>query len=357
MDERIVQFRVGVMVLATIIVAGILVVLFGELPPLITETNTIYVHFPSAPGVSRDTPVRKSGILIGRVAEVTFAKAGGVIVTVALQRNKVVRKNDVCRIQRSLLGGDAVLDFVPSNDKNLPNKPVKNGELLVGMVESDPLAVITQLQGDLSVAIRSIAVTSDEVGTLAGRMTDMIESNAEQGGRIINKAEKVIDGVQLAVDSINQVVGDDQLKKDLSQALQRVPDLLTQMEETFSKLQGTIDSADRNFHNLEGLTEPLGREGEKLVGSIDRAVGNLDVLLSDLTEFSGRLSRPEGTLGQLLNNPDLYQNLTKAAANVEQLTRELRPIVRDARAFSDKIARHPEVLGVRGAIQRSSGIK
>ena len=36
---------------------------------------------------------------------------------------------------------------------------------------------------------------------------------------------------------------------------------------------------------------------------------------------------------------------------------DLRPIVRDARAFSDKIARHPEKLGVRGLVDRSTGIK
>jgi hypothetical protein len=32
-------------------------------------------------------------------------------------------------------------------------------------------------------------------------------------------------------------------------------------------------------------------------------------------------------------------------------------VVRDARVFSDKIARHPELLGVRGAIQRNPGTK
>ena len=33
------------------------------------------------------------------------------------------------------------------------------------------------------------------------------------------------------------------------------------------------------------------------------------------------------------------------------------PVVADARVFADKIARHPELLGVRGALQRSPGTK
>jgi phospholipid/cholesterol/gamma-HCH transport system substrate-binding protein len=58
-----------------------------------------------------------------------------------------------------------------------------------------------------------------------------------------------------------------------------------------------------------------------------------------------------------MSDPDLYQNLNKAAQNIAQITCELRPIVSDARVFADKIARHPELLGVRGAIQRSPGTK
>ena len=43
--------------------------------------------------------------------------------------------------------------------------------------------------------------------------------------------------------------------------------------------------------------------------------------------------------------------------NVRKLTQELRPIVDDVRVFTDKIARHPEQLGVRGALDRRPGLK
>ena len=39
MDERVMQFRVGVMVLATLIVTAILLVMFGKLPTLIGRTT------------------------------------------------------------------------------------------------------------------------------------------------------------------------------------------------------------------------------------------------------------------------------------------------------------------------------
>ena len=63
-DERLMQLRVGFMVLGMLLITAILIVMFGELPDLIHGEYTIYVTFDKAPGVAEDTPVHKSGILI-----------------------------------------------------------------------------------------------------------------------------------------------------------------------------------------------------------------------------------------------------------------------------------------------------
>jgi ABC-type transporter Mla subunit MlaD len=73
MDERALQFRVGFMVLAALISAAILAAIFGNLPSLGLGSKTIDVRFPEAPGATVGTPVRKSGILIGRVTGIRFA--------------------------------------------------------------------------------------------------------------------------------------------------------------------------------------------------------------------------------------------------------------------------------------------
>ena len=50
MDERVVKFRVGVMVLSTLIIAGILILLFGDARSLVRGSYTMYIHFTDAPG-------------------------------------------------------------------------------------------------------------------------------------------------------------------------------------------------------------------------------------------------------------------------------------------------------------------
>jgi phospholipid/cholesterol/gamma-HCH transport system substrate-binding protein len=50
-------------------------------------------------------------------------------------------------------------------------------------------------------------------------------------------------------------------------------------------------------------------------------------------------------------------NLNRSAESASMLLRNLEPVIRDLRVFSDKVARHPELIGVSGALKGSSGLK
>lgn len=113
MTGRIVEFRVGVLVLVSLVLAGILTLLFGDMPRILRPTYTIFVEFPDARGVQQGSPVRKSGVLIGRVTDIDFAEQGGVRLTLEIDAGVTLRHNEVCQIRTSLLG-DAELHFVPA---------------------------------------------------------------------------------------------------------------------------------------------------------------------------------------------------------------------------------------------------
>src|SRR5687767_4585088 len=120
MNERIAQFRIGVMVLATGIITVILMLLFGKFPRFGQQTYTVHMRFANAQGVTRDTPIRKSGILVGRVTEVALKDSGEVLITAALNSSFKLRRNEVPRIDGSLLG-DATVQLVQLEDEEIEN--------------------------------------------------------------------------------------------------------------------------------------------------------------------------------------------------------------------------------------------
>jgi phospholipid/cholesterol/gamma-HCH transport system substrate-binding protein len=233
MDERIVKFRVGVMVLATLLITGILVLLFGELPTLVRSSYTVHIKLHDAPGISESTPIRKSGILIGRVTNVDFAGDGGVLVTAAIDGNRQLHRNEVPRIRTSLLG-DAMLQFVPVEDETLPKDPIKPGETIQGAVVTDPLQVLRNLEPQLNEMMRSVTRTSNELGDLTSQINRLLNTNDEQLGRVLTKTERTLDSIFKTMESADQVLGDPQLRADLRRSLNEVPEVIAETRQAWT---------------------------------------------------------------------------------------------------------------------------
>jgi phospholipid/cholesterol/gamma-HCH transport system substrate-binding protein len=115
------------------------------------------------------------------------------------------------------------------------------------------------------------------------------------------------------------------------------------------------DRAEANLENLEGLTEPLGESGPQIVANVERSSENLDEILTQLTAFTSAMNEGQGTLGQLVHGDELYGRIDQVMANVEEVSKRLLPIVNDVRILTDKLARDPSQLGVKGALDRRPG--
>lgn len=355
MNDRMMQFRVGVVVLATAIIAGILIVLFGDLPSLVQATYPLKMSFADARGVSNGTPVRKNGILVGRVADVELDEKGGVSVVADIDSYVPIYKDEQPRIASTLLG-DAEIQLVPGRVVP-PRQRLAPEEVLVGAVSRDPFEAFATLEPKLGSALESLTQASESVTKLSANLDRLLLGEDDTFSKMVAKTEKALDAFSLAMDNINDVMGDANARANLKQTLNGLPEVMNDLRTTVQGIGTTVDTADRNLRNLEGLTRPLGERGEGMVAQVDKTIGRLDEVLQQATLFTRALNESEGTLGKLVRDPKVYDDLAQAAANVNNLTKELRPIVDDVRVFTDKIARHPEQLGVRGALDRRPGLK
>jgi len=358
MDDRVLQFRVGFVMLVAMLLTCILFFLLGEQPQFLSQKNTIYVEFATAPGVTVDTPVRTSGILIGRVSNVTLEDDRDVLVTIKVEDQYMPRQNEVCRIVSESLLGDAALEFVPTDLPNIPTAILNDGARIEGQVASNPLKVLVNLEKSLLDTMQTIDQAGTNVGELAQNANQLLNGNRDQFGRIINKTEVALERFDSAVAGVQNLVGDQELNTKLKQALEGVPEVITESRRLIDELRSVAGRANSNLENLEGFTEPLGERGEQLVANLENSTENLNELVAQLAIFGRRVNDSDGTLGMLINDPKLYQNINDAAMNIRELTARLRPILDDARVFADKIARDPGRIGVKGALNRNqTGLK
>ncbi|MDZ4817870.1 MAG: MlaD family protein [Planctomycetota bacterium] len=371
MNERVMQFRVGVMVLAAILITGILVLFFNNVPSLVTGSYDVHVVFPQAPGVAKDTPVRRSGILIGRVTNVRFTENDEVLVTLEIEGDRAVRKDDDVRVTTSLLGDSQIEvirksnPYVQASDSNPQSrttaKPsispqVDPGATIQGSVAENPLQTFAELKGDFSRTADSLTKAGNEVGKLANNLNKVFEGNDKGFDQLFKQTETTLATFEKTLKNIDDVIGDPQVKANLKQSMVELPKLLADAQQAINGINQAMRTVDSNLQNIEGLTKPLGERGPQIVANMDSSVARLNDLLAQVEQFSRALNSKEGSLGQLINNPDVYQQLNQAAENINELTKRLRPIVEDARVFADKIARHPGVI-LTDAVKPGSGTK
>jgi phospholipid/cholesterol/gamma-HCH transport system substrate-binding protein len=314
--------------------------------------------------------VHKNGLLVGRVKSV--ADMGDhVLVTAAIDKDCKLLSNTECMLRVSVLG-DATIEFVSRRLRPGEEAPrlLADGDVIPGEVQTNSMEQLADLGTKFKDAAISVQNAGDEVAKLAKYVNETLGSDKE-GGRVsqlIDKTNVAMDEFGRTMTSVNEILGgasdeDRQMRQRLRQGLNEVPDAVRDARVTMRNFNVVLESADKNLHNLEGFTQPLGRNGESIAKSIIDSVESLDKLLEEFTVLAQALNSREGTLGQLIHNPELYSNLNQLSCNanfvlerINDLVARLRPVIEDARVFMDKIAREPGRL-IGGALNKGPGIK
>lgn len=360
MDEQKLQFRVGLMVLCSVAIAGVLVVRFGGLKQYWEKTWAVAIHFNEAPGVHPGTPVKMNGILIGRARKVLLdEEEPGVLVIVDIEADRKLRVDSNPIIARTLFG-DATIEFSPGTSQEFLPPNMK----LTGTSPQDPLKAVQDMQVQVSETLTSFQSTSRHWELVAQNLNDLMQTERGSLQEVIERTAIAMDefgrtmkGAQEMLTSTNQVIADPEVQKNLRETVAALPQLVSETRDTITATKSAIERVNANLAQVQAATAPLADHSRTMVARLDGGLIQLESLLTELHAFSTVLNEKDGTLQKFASDPALYNNLNRSASGLAVLLDNLEPTMRDIRIFADKVARHPEVLGVRGAISGSTGLK
>jgi phospholipid/cholesterol/gamma-HCH transport system substrate-binding protein len=367
MNERVMQFRIGMFVIVAGLVLAMLIFWFGESPSIFRDHVFLTVHYHEAPGVAEGTPVRKSGIRIGEVTSITFddrpEQPDGVLVTLSLDRKYKLRTGTVPRLSRSLIG-DVTIDMLPGPGSGLIATSDLPGRspVIEGAVAADP-----------SKALEAATLTFEKAGgTLAS----------------IDKAASELAALAQSASNVDEFLATwNTAGKDLAGAAQRLNHFvavnegefqpaLAHLREVAQKLNHTLDSPTQDalrtgIHRFAlatarldaGLADaaPFLRDvgqptsampttdfGQTL-RRLNKITSEIGLLTQTLNNGRGGLNR-DGSLQKLLVQSELYDNLNRMATTMTDTVVGFRPVIAALKVFADKVARDPATM-TRGALQ------
>jgi phospholipid/cholesterol/gamma-HCH transport system substrate-binding protein len=219
-------------------------------------------------------------------------------------------------------------------------------------------------------AVPSLNRTSEEVqvaaatwGSLGEHLSVFLQTNDA-------KLDKALDNLNKTLNNIATSFGDEN-RKNLTAALRNVKagsdhlesltkntdDLVKESRVTLLRVNNSIGRADDVLASLQEAVKPLPQRGRGIMKNLEESAETLNKLLADMRELTRAVNINDGSLRRFLVDPTLYNNLNDAACLLTRVVPRLDRILRDTEVFADKIARHPEALGLGGVVRPSAGLK
>ncbi len=274
--------------IALVAILGVIVLFFGmrflKGLSLFSAANTFYASFKDISGMTKSSPVYANGFKVGTVADIDYdyTNRGNIVVELDLKKEFQPPKGTVAEIASDLMGNVKVVLVLPHEVDGI-------------MTEGDTIS-----------------------GDIARGMMD-------KAAGMVPTVEKMLPKLDSIMASLNALLADpavrnslhnvEQITNDLTVTTKQVNSLMKQMN---GKMPSLLAKADNTLGNTEKLTQNLSEI------NVAATMAKVDATLNNVHEMTEKLNSNEGTLGLLMKDPQLYNNLTNTMRDADSLVVDLK---------------------------------
>ncbi|MBI2884491.1 MAG: MCE family protein [Candidatus Methylomirabilis oxyfera] len=306
--EQWVRLRVGIFVLGLLSLFIVFVLTIGSRSRIFERHYDLHAFFSNIEGLNVGAPVRLAGTSVGSVDDITFSKdlaSKKIRVTMSLDARLQdrIREDSIASIGTVGLVGDKVLELTVGS----PDKPTLPPGATIASVDPPDYATLLQ-KGDQ--IVNNVVKISDALNQLVG-------------GGGADARQDLAEGIA----SFNRIMSEIEQGTGLLHALvyeKRSGNILKELSETTVALQ-QLANLMKQFQNQKGLAHILFADPRA-----ESIIVDLEQTSKNLKSVSGRLAQGEGTLGALIDDPTLYEDLSSLLRGANR-SRILRSLIQSTR--------------------------
>lgn len=362
MAERTLRLRLGLFMSASLIALAGLVVLFGGAPELFSSDAKYTILFPEAPGIGPGTPIRKSGVRIGKVLAVELDPVTSQVrVQIAVDRKYLPRKSEDANITRGLLSGDTAIDFLPKLGEDGQPLPRADewppGSEIPGVPPLTPRSILNPAATALANAQQSldkITRTFEQFEKVAPKLERAAGEAAELFKAIhdflpqlqeTNKRLQNLIGLDLPPPNPNQVVpvglvtaaaqpplGEPNLRaliRDAQESLRSIRPAVDDFRATIRRLDPDLTAAVKGARQtFEGVNDVLSPDNRKQIAEL---LKNLNIVSANIIKIAASLT-------------NVLDQAEKTLKNIDTQVSQVGLVVGDVRAVTKPLSARSENL-------------
>lgn len=257
-------------------------------------SNTYYTLYDDVDGLAVSNPVKVNGYRIGRVSSISLLQKGAE--TKMLVGLDVTDDLDIYEGSEAMLVDDDLL-----GSKAIVLKIRRGGQMLQ---DEDTLAATVDQPLSAMIKERADPIIAD-VDTTLTRVNNILGDLSGSGMQV----EKMLGQLQEASVSLNYIVMEN--RRDINAIATNVRGLTEALNDSQNGVKPLMVKLNQMADTLNSL------ELKQTVHQANQAIANLE-------QLSQGLQQGEGSLGMLLKDDSLYQNLNKSSEDLDRLLIDIR---------------------------------
>lgn len=252
-----------------------------------SKTQQFYAIYDNIDGLNVSNPVIVNGYAIGRVSNIEILQK---------RNNKIIVEMDVKGSLKIGKGTSAILmnsDFLGSKSilldiKNI-DQPLKSGDTINGEIDLGLAAILNRAEP-----------LTDDIGVTISRLNEILLGMEGAGVEL----KKTLSDIDSAVMSVNNLVIQNNYR--LKSTFNNVNGLLVNINQKVDQLEPVLSGADLTLKKINTL------EFEGTIRSLNQVIAGLDTTMMAINES-------QGSLGKIINEDTLYNNLNQALIDLDKL--------------------------------------
>ncbi|GAB1463008.1 MlaD family protein [Pedobacter sp.] len=266
---------------------------------IFSNETILYAKYSQVDGLTVSKPVLINGYQIGRVAALELQPDATIKATLHINGKYQIPKNTLASLEGTDLLGSKAIVLTLGNDKDF----AQDGDFLETNVAKGLMETFQPVQKKAELIISKMDSILTSVNTI---LNPNLQKNID---RSFNSIAGTLTSLESTSKKVDALVGSESSK--LSAILANVEAITANFKRNGTKI-------DMVMNNLNTVTDKVAALNfEQTVNSANKAMSDLQLIINDVK--SGK-----GTLGALLNDKQMYDNLNNASKNLDALMIDLK---------------------------------